>query len=115
MTDATGASCRHCEAFQVEVCSLRLDLAEATALIEALEAEVWRITTRWRDSDDEHSAARAVNGLIQSRTSLRRALSPWLELDDDRRTAALRDLRVAEIAFEFLLRLRSMRALAAGW
>ena len=114
MTDATGASCRRCEALRVEVCSLRLDLAEATALIEALEAEVWRITTRWRGRDDGRSAAQAVDGLIQARTALRRAVSPWLELDDDCRAAALRDLRVAETAFGFLLRMRTMRALAAG-
>ncbi|WP_456684607.1 hypothetical protein [Bradyrhizobium sp. P5_C11_2] len=96
------------------MCSLPLDLAEATALIEALEAEVWRITTRWRDSDDGRSTARAMDGLIRARTTLRRAVSPWLELDDDRRAAALRDLRVAETAFSFLLRLRSLRAIAAG-
>lgn len=91
---------------------MRLDLAEATTLIEALEREVWRLSTRWRSSDDEQSCSSALSLLIQARTSLRRALSPWLESDEGRRAEAQRDLLVAEAAFGFLLRLRTVRTVA---
>ena len=43
LSDAPAAVRQHCEELQAEVNSLRLDLAEATALIEALERELWRI------------------------------------------------------------------------
>lgn len=113
LSDAPAPIRQRCEELQAEVISLRLDLGDATALIEALERELWRIGTRWDSLDDEHPASSALNLLIQARTSLRRALSPWLEVEDVRRTEAQRDLLVAEAAFGFLLRLRSVRKAAA--
>jgi uncharacterized small protein (DUF1192 family) len=114
LIDAPAPVRQHCEALQAEVLSLRLDLAEATALIEALESEVWRTSARWRDPNDGRSAAGALDLMIQARTQLRRALSPRLESDEGRRAELLRDLRMAEAAFGFLLRLRAMRRAAAG-
>lgn len=113
LSDAPAPIRQRCEELQAEVTSLRLDLAEATALIEALERELWRIGTCWDSPNDEHPASSALNLLIQARTSLRRALSPRLESDDGRRAEAERDLLVAEAAFGFLLRLRTVRK-AAG-
>ena len=114
LSDAPAPISQRCEELQAEVQSLRLDLAEATALIEALEREVWRLSTRWRGTNDEKLGSSALNLLIQARTSLRRALSPWLEADDGRRAQAQRDLHLAEAAFGFLLRLRTVRRVAAG-
>lgn len=113
LSDAPGPIRQRCEELQAEVQSLRLDLAEATALIAALEKEVWRLSTRWSSTSDGQSGSDALNLLILARTSLRRALSPGLE-DDVRRAEVLGDLRVAEAAFGFLLRLRTVRRVAAG-
>lgn len=115
LSDAPAAVRQRCEELQADVDSLRLDLAEATALIEPLEREVWRTSTRWNSPDDEHSASSALDLLILARTALRRALSPWLETDEGRRAEAQRDLLVAEAAFAFLFRLRTIRNAAAGW
>ena len=104
---------QRCEELQAEVQSLRLDLGEATALIEALEREVWRLSARWNSTEDEQSYSSALNLLIQARTSLRRAVSPWFESDEGRRAQAQRDLLLAEAAFGFLLRLRTVRKAAA--
>lgn len=111
--DAPAPIRQNCEALQAEVHSLRLDLAEATALIEALEREVWRTSARWTSPDDGQSASSALDLLILARTSMRRALSPWLEVDEERRAEAQRDLLVAEAAFGFLLRLRTVRKATA--
>ena len=113
LSDAPALIRQRCEELQAEAQSLRLDLAEATALIEALEREVWRTSTRWSVPDEGQSASSALDLLILARTSLRRALSPWLEADEERRAEAERDLLVAEAAFGFLLRLRSVRKAAA--
>ena len=94
-----------------EANSLRLDLAEATALIDALESEVWRITTRWCGPDDGRSAVGAMDLLIQARTLMRRALLSSIHSAPSHRAAAVRDLRIAEVSFSFLLGLRSLRAL----
>lgn len=83
-------------------------------LIEALESELQRVTTRWRGPDDGRATTSAVDPLIQARTLLRRALSLRLESDDARQTETLMDLRMAEAAFSFLLRLRVVRRAAAG-
>lgn len=113
LSDAPAPVRQHCEALQAEVQSLRFDLAEATALIEALEREVWRLSTRWSGTSDEQLASRPLDLVIQARSSLRRTLSPWLEADEGRRAQAQRDLLVAEAAFGFLLRLRTVRKAAA--
>lgn len=109
LSDAPAPIRQRCETLRAEVDSLRLDLAESTTLIEALEREVWRLSSRWSSSDDKQSCSSALYLLIRARTSLRRAVSPWLEADDWRRAQAQRDLRVAEAAFGFLLRLRTVR------
>jgi hypothetical protein len=113
LSDAPAPIRQRCEELQAEVTSLRLDLAEATALIEALEREVWQTSTRWTAPDHVQSDSSVLDRLILARTSLRRALSPWLEADEGRRAHAQRDLLVAEAAFGFLLRLRTVRKAAA--
>jgi hypothetical protein len=113
LSDAPAPIRQRCEKLQAEVQSLRLDLAEATALIEALEREVWRSSARWYGPEDGHPASGVLDLLIQARTTLRRALSPWPEADEERRAEAQRDLLVAEAAFGFLLRLRTVRKAAA--
>lgn len=114
LSDASAPIRQRCEELQADVDSLRLDLAEAMALIEALEREVWRTSARWGVPDDRQSASSALDLLMLARTSLRRALSPWVEADEERRAEAERDLLVAEAAFGFLLRLRTVRRVAAG-
>lgn len=113
LSDAPAPIRQRCEELQAEVQSLRLDLAEATVLIEALEREVWRLSTRWSSSDDEQSDSSALDLLIRARTSLRRAVSPWFKSDEGRRAQAQRDLLVAEAAFGFLLRLRTVKKVVA--
>jgi hypothetical protein len=84
---------------RAETYSLRLDLGEAEALIEALESELSRVTMGWRGPDEGRSAASAMNLLIQARTLLRRALAPRLESDDRRWAIAMsQDPAVAETA-----------------
>ena len=94
---------------RAEAESLRYDLGDATALIEALEAELWAVTARWRGPDHGQSAITAVSLLIQARTQVRRTLFQELA-SEQARAAAQRDLRIAEAAFSFLLGLRSLRA-----
>ena len=93
---------------RAEAESLRLDLGEATALIEGLESELCSITTRWRGPDSDQYAAGAIDLLIRARTLIRRTLLQ--ELGAECGHAALRDLRIAEVAFRFLLGLRSLQA-----
>lgn len=113
LSDAPAPIRQRCEELQADADSLRLDLAEATALIEALEREVWRTSARWGVPDDGQSASSALDLLMLARNAMRRALSPWLEADEGRRALAQRDLLVAEAAFGFLLRLRTVRKAAA--
>lgn len=89
--------------------SLRYDLGDATALIEALEAELWAVTARWRGQDCSQSDTTAMGLLIQARTQVRRTLLQQLA-SERARSAAQRDLRVAEAALGFLLSLRSLHA-----
>jgi hypothetical protein len=92
-----------------EVESLRLDLGDATALIEGLEAELWSITARWRSPDRGQDDAGAIDLLIQARTQVRRALFQELGPVSVEQAGALQDLRVAEVCFRFLLGLRSLQ------
>ena len=92
---------------------LRLDLGDATALIEGLEAELWSITRRWRGPDSGQSEERAMDLLIQARTLIRRALVQELGPESVEQAGALRDLRVAEVCFCFLLGLRSLQVSGA--
>ena len=90
---------------------LRLDLGDATALIEALEAELWSVTGRWDGPahDQRQPGSDPLSLLIQARTQLRRTL--FQELGSYvTPPAALADLRLAEVSFRFLLGLRSVRA-----
>jgi hypothetical protein len=89
--------------------SLRLDLGDATALIEGLEAELSSITTRWHNSDRELYDASAMDLLIRVRTQVRRALVQELGPESVEQAGALRDLRIAEVCFRFLLGLRSLQ------
>ena len=92
---------------RTEAESLRLDLGDATALIEGLEAELWSITARWRGPDPGQSDARTFDLLIQARTQVRRALIQ--EPGSEGSHGALRDVQIAEAAFRFLLGLRSLQ------
>jgi hypothetical protein len=89
--------------------SLRLDLGDAAALIEALEGELWSITARWRGPDQGQSEERAMDLLIQARTLIRRALFQELGRGRIDQAGVLQDLRIAEVCFRFLLRLRSLQ------
>ena len=94
---------------RAEAESLRFDLGDATALIEALENELWSLTARWKGREQRKPGSDALTLLIQARTQLRRTL--FQELGPGGvLPAALADLRLAEVAFSFLLRLRSARA-----
>ena len=94
---------------RAEAESHRFDLGDATALIEALEAELWAVIACWRGPDRGRSASDAVSLLIQARTRIRGTMVQELA-SEQARAAALRDLRIAEAAFGFLLGLRSLRA-----
>ena len=94
---------------RAEVESLRVDLGDATALIEGLEAELWSITARWRGPDPGQSDARAFDLLIRARTQVRRTLFQELGTESVEQAGALRDLRIAEVCFRFLLRFRSLQ------
>lgn len=97
---------------QSEAYSLRLDLAEAEALIRALEDELWSVTTRWREANRANAAAGALTLIISARTQVRRTLLNAQRLrrvrTDGSGSASTGDLRIAEAAFGFLLRLRSL-------
>ena len=96
---------------RAEAEGLQLDLGDATALIEALEAELWSVTGRWDGPphDQRHPGSDPLSLLIQARTVVRRLLfrelGPYVTPP-----AALADLRLAEVSFRFLLGLRSVRA-----
>ena len=94
---------------RAEAESLRFDLGDATALIEALEGELWAVSARWRGQDQAEAASDALSLLIQARTLIRRTLFQECGSESER-AAALRDLRIAEAAFGFLLGLRTLRA-----
>ena len=88
---------------RAEAESLRFDLGDATALIEALEAELWSVTTRWNGDarDQRQPGSDALSLLIQARTLVRRRL--FQELGPNGiQPAALADLRLAEVSFRFL-------------
>lgn len=90
------------------VYGLRLDLAEATALIEALESELSNLTSQWRGPDDGRLRTGTLNAIVHARTLVRRIL--FQELAADRGQAStMQDLRIAEASFGFLLRLRTLR------
>ena len=99
----------HLAESRAEAESLRFDLSDATALIEALEAELWAVTGRWRGQDQAQAGSDAVSLLIQTRTRVRRTMFQVFG-SEQARAAALRDLRIAEAAFGFLLGLRILRA-----
>ena len=118
MLGSSSVSAAHDDAHVLRQClfdsrqeaeSLRFALGDATALIEGLEAELWAVTVRWRGQDQSRSASDAVNLLIQARTNIRRTLFQDRGPEGDP-AAALRDLRITEAAFGFLLGLRSLRA-----
>ena len=88
--------------------SLRVDLGDATALIEALEGELWAVTARWWGPDQVQAASGALNHLIQARSLIRRTLFQERGSESER-AAALRDLRIAEATFGFLVGLRILR------
>jgi hypothetical protein len=94
---------------RAEAESLRLDLGDATALIEALEGELWAITSHWQGPDRGQSEERAMDLLIQARTLIRRALVQELGPESVEQAGALWDLRIAEVCFRFLLRFRSLQ------
>ena len=89
--------------------SLRFDVGDATALIEAFEGELGAVTARWRRPGQVEAASDAMSLLIQARTHVRRTLFQVLG-SEQARAAALHDLRIAEAAFGFLLGLRTLRA-----
>ncbi len=96
---------------RAEAESLRLDLSEALGFVEALEAELWASSGRrrapgWPNTVREPSS---LNLLLHARTLIRRTLFQELVPGGDR-NAALHDLRIAEVAFRFLLGLRSLPA-----
>lgn len=88
--------------------SLRYDLGDATALIEALQAELRAVTARWPVPDQGQSDTAALSLLIQARTRIRRTVVQEVASGQDR-AAVQRDIRIAEAAFSFLLGLRSVR------
>src|SRR4051812_46825413 len=94
---------------RAEAMSLRLDLAEACGFVAALEAELWAATQVRNEPGHAHREPTALNLLLQARTLIRRRLFQELGLGGNR-TAAMHDLRIAEVAFHFLLRLRSLRS-----
>ena len=89
--------------------SLRLDLAQARARLDKLEAELWAVTLR--SCSAPHDGARpasATDLIVWARTATRKALFEQIASDAER-AGAVHDLRMAEVAFDFLLRLRYLR------
>jgi hypothetical protein len=102
---ALRAALQECRA---EAMSLRLDLAEACGFVEALEAELWAATQVRNAPGHSDREPTALNLLLQARTLVRHTLFQELGLNSGR-AAALHDLRIAEVAFRFLLGLQSLR------
>ena len=93
--------------------SLRLDLAESDALIEALQNELWSVTSRWRGPDDGRLRGTTLDAIIQARTLVRRMLFQELAAAGGQ-AGVMQDLRIAEVAFRFLLGLRSLQVSGPG-
>src|SRR4051812_37383756 len=89
--------------------SLRLDLAQARARLDKLEAELWTVTLRSCSAPhDRPRPASATDLIVWARTATRKVLFAQIAQDGER-AAAVRDLRMAEVAFDFLLQLRHLR------
>ena len=89
--------------------SLRLDLARARARLAKLEAELWAVTRRSCSASHDHPRpASATDLIVWARTATRKVLFEQIAQDAERAGAA-HDLRMAEVAFDFLLRLRHLR------
>ena len=89
--------------------SLRLDLAQARARLDKLEGELWAITRRSCSASHDHpTPASATDLIVWARTTTRKVLFAQIAQDGER-AGAVRDLRMAEVAFDFLLRLRYLR------
>src|SRR3954463_12585818 len=89
--------------------SLRLDLAHARAHLDKLEAELWAVTRRSCSASHDHPIpASATDLIVWARTATRKGLFEQIAQDAER-AAAVHDLRMAEVAFDFLLRLRYLR------
>ena len=89
--------------------SLRLDLAQARARLDKLEAELWAVTLRSCSAPhDRPPPASATDLIVWARTATRKVLFEQIAQDAER-AAAVHDLRMAEVAFDFLLRLRYLR------
>jgi hypothetical protein len=102
-------SCEHYREARAQAESLRLDLADARARIERLEAELWAITLRSCSlPHDQQFPANATELIVRTRTATRKVLFDQIA-EDAERAGAVRDLRMAEVAFDFLLRLRYLR------
>lgn len=88
---------------------LGVDLADARARIERLEAELWAVTLRSCSSpQDRHFPASATELIVWARTATRKVLFDQIARDAER-AGAVRDLRIAEVAFGFLLTLRRLQ------
>src|SRR4051794_4092756 len=89
--------------------SLWLDLAQARARLDKLEAELWAITRPFCSApDDPPRPASATDQIVWARTATRKVLFDQIAQDAERAGAEC-DLRMAEVAFDFLLRLRYLR------
>src|SRR3954451_24440838 len=89
--------------------SLRLDLAQARARLDKLEAELWAVTLRSCPVPHDHPRpASATDLIVWARTATRKVLFEQIAQDAEG-AGAVHDLRRAEVAFDFLLRLRYVR------
>ena len=89
--------------------SLRLDLAQARARLDKLEAELWAVTLRSCSAPHDHPRpASATDLIVWARTATRKVLFDQIASDAESAGAG-HDLRMAEVAFDFLLRLRYLR------
>jgi hypothetical protein len=89
--------------------SLRLDLAQARARLDKLETELWAVTLRSCSASHGHpTPASATDQIVGARTATRKVLFDQIA-QDAQRAGAVHDLRMAEVAFDFLLRLRYLR------
>ncbi|WP_311276886.1 hypothetical protein [Methylobacterium sp. WCS2018Hpa-22] len=96
---------------RAEAISLRLDLSEAHGFVDALEAELWAITAWQSTALPMHAdCERAAMGLLlRARTLIRCVLLQSHDPPLDR-NASVNDLKIAEVAFEFLSKLRCLKA-----
>jgi hypothetical protein len=95
---------------RAEAMSLRLDLSEAQGFIDALEAELWAAGAYWKPPGQARTVQETspLDLLLHARTLIRRRLFQELGTQG-KQAAAMHDLRIAEVAFRFLLGLRSLR------